>query len=744
MAIQTGGGRWKLEIPFDASGVKDFKPDQPIKVLVQGAKGPLASTLIDLDHKGHGLATFNFSEPPGGIRVIVGPHDATDDELTGLNTIGADVPARRWAKETTLKLTPILIADYYWWWWYNWCRTFTISGRVVCPDGSSPVVGATVCAYDVDWWWWYSSAQQIACATTDINGAFTITFKWCCGWWPWWWWKTRLWQIDPLLSERIAPVLQRNPDLYKLVPRTAQPSLEDFHQLLGAEVAHLSSETAVSPAALTSLREPLLRKLPAEPEFEKLKIWPWYPWYPWNDCSPDVIFKVTQNCSGVGDQNVIVNESIWQTRWDIPTTLNNVTLVANNKACCIHPHTNCPGTDCMVLATACGDSVDHIGGNVGAPATPVGYHNPNGSGAYSDQPYAGNIPITGITDCLDGYDYYEFEWATSNSGPWQPMPVSASGAVDRGYFDGALLPGNPFVPVQFAISPIGTQNVYETPQHYESRTGSWANRGWYAGYDLLINWQTMPTANVPTFNDGTYYLRLKGWKYNTATHLLENPKVFDICGGAPADNYVVLTVDNRFTTSGPLDSHGVACGPVHGCWTEPDTMFVSVKILNGSQYGGVTTDVQACGIYNVKWPDKVQIDFVCADVQGFLAEYGLSTYYGDNLTRNLLALSHTLAPGLPWGGAGPVPAAQQVGPTYADAFSAAQGGAIIRPFWKGGVISLVMYATDDPSNLSIPKGAFPVSCCYQLRLDAWKRTIVNCGIHFTNTSERSFTINVVP
>jgi hypothetical protein len=156
------GGKYQVEVPLDASRIEGFKPDQAVKVLAQGAKGPLASALVKFDEKGYGVAKLSFAEPPGGIRVIVGPHNATEKELTGLQTIGVDVPARRWGKETTLKLPPILIADYYWWWWYKWCRTFTISGRVVCPDGSSPVVGATVCAFDVDWWWWFSSSKSAA------------------------------------------------------------------------------------------------------------------------------------------------------------------------------------------------------------------------------------------------------------------------------------------------------------------------------------------------------------------------------------------------------------------------------------------------------------------------------------------------------------------------------------------------------------------------------------------------------
>jgi hypothetical protein len=78
----------------------------------------------------------------------------------------------------------------------------------------------------------------------------------------------------------------------------------------------------------------VMRPAFAEKELERLRLWPWYPWQPWFDCSPDIIFKVTQACGGPA--KLIVNESIFQTRWDIPAALS-VTLVANQDACCVPP-----------------------------------------------------------------------------------------------------------------------------------------------------------------------------------------------------------------------------------------------------------------------------------------------------------------------------------------------------------------------------------------------------------------------
>ena len=95
-----------------------------------------------------------------------------------------------------------------------------------------------------------------------------------------------------------------------------------------------------------------------------------------------------------------------------------------------------------------------------------------------------------------------------------------------------------------------------------------------------------------------------------------------------------------------------------------------------------------------------------------------------------MRLGGTLTP-LP-GGAPPVPAAAQVGPDYATARSLPQNAAA--PTWTGGAIRLTISAAV----------AFPESCCYQLELRAYKRTIVNCQANnaHRNLSERRFQVTV--
>ena len=233
MARKEETGEFRLDVPLDASGIEDFKPEQPVKVLALAGDRPLASQTVKLDAKGYGTARLTLSERPGALRVIVGPHDASDEELAGLQTINVNVSARQWLGKSALQLTPVLIPPYYWHWWFIWCRTFTIRGVVRCPDGS-PVPGAKVCAYDVDWFWWWVSKQLINCAITDANGAFEIKFRWCCGWWPWWWWRLRYWQFEPLLANASPdPAARSAPG--RAGRDSPQPSLAAFASVLSDE-----------------------------------------------------------------------------------------------------------------------------------------------------------------------------------------------------------------------------------------------------------------------------------------------------------------------------------------------------------------------------------------------------------------------------------------------------------------------------------------------------------------------------
>lgn len=742
-------GDFKLTVPLDASRIKDLKPGRAVKVVAYDRKGRAYEDVAKLDDKGMGKAVLSFPQSPGGLRVVIGPENASAEELKGLQTISTDVSARQWQDKRELSLPAIAISSYYWRWWWWWCRDFKITGRVVCADGS-PVPGAQVCAYDVDWWWWWWSQDLVGCATTDATGSFEIDFKRCCGWWPWWWWVRRQWVLEPTLVERITSLLRQEPKFRRIPIPSPKPSPAVFQELLGERGPSVGPGLAQAPAfnagQLDSLRTRLLQVLPAATEeFNRLRLWPWWPWWPWWDCDADIIFKVTQNCTG--QDTVIVNETLWNTRWDIPTDFN-VTLVANDQACCLTTCTDpnqCPQGDCVLLSDICDDNVGSIGGNLGAPASPVGLLNPYTGGVadYSnDRPYSVTVPIKGNVG--DTVDYYEFQYSTAGfGGPWSPLPLAAVGGFSRLYFPGVP----PWVPKGFPATTISDgvtdHYVIETLAHYDANNGTLLTNWDASTKDLLMGFTTQGV-----LANGTYYLQMTGWTRPGYVGNLKNPRVLPVCD-SENPNGIVVTIDNHVVSPGPTDANGHSCiATDHQCTIQPDTAILAVKILH---HDGTSTDVGACGQQAITDTDMLQIDFAAYDPNQYLAYYTLELHYGDSIVCSLLdsslpgwSLTSSPIPPL-W-----APAAAQVGPYYGYSvvsLSALNQGAV-SPYWGGGAIRLVVKAKGDPNGLC-QGGAFPYTCCYLLQLVAHKRTIggstYGCDHSYWNQyniSEISFTITV--
>lgn len=778
--------KFKLEVPLSASEVEDFEPDQKVKVGVRDRQGNIQSTVLELDANGAGTAKFGFEEKPAGLRVAVGPGDAGDDELFGLRTLNVEVPSEAFADER-FKLQPVLITTYYWRWWRRWCRTVTITGEVICPDGK-PVPGAKVCAYDVDFWWWWASYQPVGCATTNDDGFFSLTFRWCCGFWPWWWWRWRTWQLEPVLADHILPTLQRDRTLRELPVPTPRLDLGMFDRLLqdrevpfepvrrlpelrpgilervgsvgGLDLGRTVSLERIerleppqplqplqplqpvepldpiegprfNPTVLDRLREPLLRRLPRIPELEPLRPWPWWPWQPWFDCNPDLVFRVTQDCEDMG--TVIVNESLWDVHRDLQDG-DHVELKANEEACCVADEPDPPGP-CIVLSNVCHFPVEHIGGNLGAPATPLGYANPGGGKRNSDRPFAEGLRISGTFGTLAAVAYYEFEWFDPSDPvtPWKEMPAGSVGGFHRRFYGpwvvGTSDPLSPFHRVPFPVQTIDGHRVIESRQHFEAThaPGTWGPghpRLWMVdNYRLLMRWFTKNH-----FPDGVHRLRLVGW--DESGGVLSNRRVLPLCN-TQQDNGLVVRIDNRFVggASGhpTAPDHPCGGGTVHTCTTEPDTDFLGVRISG--------QNVSACA--NVQaGAGPVEIDFLAHDPEGHLSYYTLFATYGENLAINLLGLLNHPDPARRATLVridGPPP--NVVGPTYEDAQNQA-APAVIAPVWNGGTFRLTIPQVAD---------AFPETCCYQLELRAHKRTVVNCSDHLwghVNYSEYSFMVVV--
>lgn len=701
---------YTLTVPLDASRIEDNgAAGEPVKVVARGADGSLASQIVKLGRDGKGQAIFDFSGPPSGLTVFVGPYDAEDVELAGLQTLKVDVTTRLWSDTHRLELAPLVIHPYYWNWWRRWCRTFVVRGRVVCPDGS-PVPAAEVTAFDVDWFWWWRSRQFVGSSVTDLDGNFEIKFRWCCGWWPWWWWRRRLWEIDRELLEKIVPVIRSHPDL--VFDRVShQPSLKVFSKVLdrpSLETARLLDGRDL--AALEKVREQLIERLPKIPEFRELRIWPWWPWRPWWDCTPDLIFKVTQDC-GEGEI-VVLEEGYADTRWNVPNPLS-VNLTVTDDACCAEIPTG--GGHCLTFTNICRIPIDDVGGNTAAPATLIdGY-------AVGDRPFAGRVNLRKHAEDMTGVDYYEIEVDDGSGSSWQPLPAGAAMDFRRRWlrWDSATMTfERGSVPFNFGMKD--GHLVVESREHFESHgpfsdwvPGPGASRVWTSNAFLVV------PLDSTKFADGTYTFRVVGYQEDAAGHLIFPGEVLPICG-TTIDNWVKLTFDNRLNPDPAHPAaHPCGSGTIHLCTTEPDTDFVQV-LVNG-------TAVDPCGVVNAT-TGTLEIVFDVTDPDEHLAAFSLRAHWGENQVHNLLnrpSAVLTKEPGTAY-----------LGPTYSDALADGTPGAP-RPHWGGGRYRLTVDMAD----------AFPEPCCYLLRLRAWKRTIVNCehdDYDHRNWSEYTIGVGVCP
>jgi hypothetical protein len=388
-----------------------------------------------------------------------------------------------------------------------------------------------------------------------------------------------VWHLEPYLIERILPTLEREPRLRPIPQPDPVPDLRVFEQLIGEEpfaalnlTRHRGERTAVTragagteasptphaavaidPDVLADLRDPLVARLPRIPELEPLRLWPWWPWQPWWDCTPDIIFRVTQDCVAAG--TVIVDEGYGDTRRHPDPARRH--MVANDKAWPARRGRRSRVT--ALLTNVCDSPINIIGGNPGAAPAPVGYPSP---GVISN-PVTGPTAVACSSRAGGQRRGLRVQRSSDGGGTWNDMPGTAVGDIPRQYWIPA---SNTFQWVPF-LDTVDGRLVLESRQHYEAMhdPGTWGvTRFWMAhNYLSLMNWLTQTP-----FLNGTYRLRIKGWQL-VGGHLTnpQNLEFLPTCSiETPAE--LVLRIDNRL--EGVASGHPLA-DPNHPCGSAPST-----------------------------------------------------------------------------------------------------------------------------------------------------------------------------
>lgn len=735
---------YTLRSTFDLSQVKDLKRDEPLRVSAVRDGRVLGSRLIDpaearsVDEL---AVEVPFDLPPGessaGVELRIGP-DAPEAILPHYDALvlrpAADQLAR--AKEgAVIDLGRQTISDaIYLGWWQN-CHRYTFTGRLVRQviRGTSvcnqPVPGAVVEAYDVDRFFFWLRKTLITTATTDADGYFTMTFRWCC--WRWWFYPYLGWYIDQSQWEPLRELLTRFRQLVPNVPIPVDPNPPDPPVLLRLAKTldqfdpHLGERTSPLPGGILapeigpSLR-PSLRpvpKLTGEARKVLADIRAFYPWWWWQgtDCYPDILFRATQAAAGGA---VVYEEPFSATRWNItpsPSPINVGNLNANDSAIAVD---NCPDGipegDCFKFTDVGLVQVPHIG-SIATGGTLAGYAEPG----TSDEPFGGTLNLFGafgletITNPARFVDYYKLQVAPWGGNPaslpadgaFNDIPHSRLGHLNRHYW-GVVSTPSPhadWVPYDFGPEPSGpAQGLYRTVEsfqrEFEAANGGppgpwgwlWTTAQWIARID---------TSYLP---NGLAVLRLVGYRQ---TGSVLTSRVLLNCTLATEPQTVELlplALDNT-----PL--------------TDNDVVVVGLDI-NGASQPNV-----ACQELLLKKGDVVTIHFRATDSRNHLSDFALAELHRIGCSVSLLNSSLAGEP------------ASTVGVSNYPAYIAAVGSAA-RPLWGGGSYKVDVVVGDPPpasagcNDCGYDRPYFPFSGAYDIRLDAWKRVTNGYNRIFSNES----------
>lgn len=732
--------QYTIRARLDLSEIEKLDRSMPLRVAAVRENKVVDSEVIDLeqyDDVQHIPVDLEFQIPGRrrcGVQFVVSRGDIPVAEILGLTNVTHRIMATDWKERTqgsnpyVVELGDIVIPAHIYGHWITICRRFTIRGRVVCRDWyydrrrqqwvftDAPVPGATVEAYDVDCWWWWCFRDLIGTAVTDVNGFFSMSFTWCCRrWFPF----HVPWVVNPNLLDRIRELLREARVPVGPIPPDPPVDPVEFQEFLYNIATPPATQQGAAPTPATSAQA-LKALLPPAPDLEALHVWPW--WHR-RDCTPDVVFRATQECEGT--TRVIYEEDLSQTRWNIAQT-TFVTLEANDEACCLPPPPEQPCGDCLsIFGIGCQPglvTVDDIGTSAGPPDL-RGYAYPG----TRDRPFGGRLNVWGEfgEDSYPVVDFYRVEYHKEGMAPgtWIDAGTVAGllGAVVRQY-------ANPTPPPAFAppinFGPqdfVGDGNrYYKTRYKYErDNAASKPSFGWLwtnASLLFVLNSQNLPES------DGLYTFRVVTYR-QAADGSLVDERIMPLCGteddDVPTPATLMVRTDNRNVPHPPsTPTHPCGSGTVHTCTAEPDCDVIAV-IKNAGTPGAES--ISACDFATIADTDQVTIRFSATvpatSTDGHLLAYEMTAHYGESAYFDVLTAGTLAGVSTPY-----------YGPTYSQAL--AQGAT--RPFWYGGTFEV-----------TVSGSAFEESCAYLLRLRAWKRTFNGCTApkHFHwNVTEFSFCV----
>ena len=756
-----------IEGRIDVSAIEDRKFESAMRVAaVRGGEVLASAPVTGVDRAGRYRYELDFKLlNPCTFHLILGRADVSDRVLVAselarvavtpamlrpLPPVGKVKADAAIADRVKVEVADMVVDAARYAVWLGFCRTYRVKGRVVCRHWKfengrfrfcdDPVPGATVEVYDVDSHWWFYSKDLVTTATTAFDGTFEATFTWCCL--PLRPWLERPWHLDPEIFERVRRAVDKLRAIIPIPlpdPPPDAAGLESFVRDLGTALQAAPSK-GVSREPLMAMSD---ESVAARLDLGLAQLIPAWPWRPVRDCAPDILLRATQACGGT--VHVIYEESYSQTRWNAPTEVD-VTIIANDKACCIPMCADPDCDDCFKFTDVGSTVVANIGGN--NPLAPVapelqGLAGPGGA----DVAFAGILPIYGTVGSMPDLDYYEFE-ASVDGGPWAPLPAATLLPLSK-YFWGIPCGGgvpqwNPVSVPPEAIpdTSAAVHHVYKTLARIQSECpgAPWedpnqsSSRWWNANRNLALMWETASVGNPPpaltsqtTFvetplvADGLYDLRIVGWKKDVNGKLIDR-RVLLRCNTVQPER-LRLRLDNRTVIDHPafVPDHPWGPGYVHIGSVDPDCDFVQIVRNQGSPDQLV---VDACSVVDLHDKDTLSVTFRVTvppgDKDRHLGGYWMTVHHGESAYFDALT-------------AGTLSAAAGVhpGPTYA----AALGQGEVRRWWGGGEFIL-----------TVPGSAFEETCAYLFRLHAYKRVFNGSApveYFHTNDAEFSFTINKV-